>query len=98
MGLNLSKNVTSKHSQKLSDQSRKSTTNTLKTSLKRAIQKTAEAIGYLIGNKIPNKITKVSKTSPQNSLETDVIETKTPKERYISPEEKHKIIGDLRLI
>ena len=36
--------------------------------------------GDFIGNKIADKITKVPRTSPQNS------ETEIPKERYISPE------------
>ena len=34
------------------------------------MQKTAEAMGTLSGNKIAGKITKVSRTSPQNTLET----------------------------
>ena len=37
--------------------------------------------------------TKVSKTSLQNNSETV-----TNEERYISPEQKHKIIDDLSLI
>ena len=43
--------------------------------LKRAIQKTAEATGDLIGNRIALKVTKISKTSPKNSLETVENET-----------------------
>ena len=40
------------------------------------------------------------KTSQQNNSETAKNEhnKEIPKERYISPEEKQKIIGDLRLI
>ena len=45
----------------------------------------------LIDTKIADENAKVSRTSPQNSLEIK-------KERYISPEERQKIIGDLRLI
>ena len=48
----------------------------------------------LIGTKIADENTKVSRTSPQNSLETK----KEKKEIYISPEERQKIIDDLRLI
>ena len=47
-----------------------------------------------------DKITKVSKTSQQNNSETvtNVYKKEIPKERYISPEERQKIIDDLRLI
>ena len=64
------------------------------------IQKTAEATVDLTGNKIAEKITKVSKTPQQNNSETVTNEhdKEIPKERYISPEERQKIIDDLRLI
>ena len=56
--------------------------------------------GGLIGNKIANKITNVSRSSPQNNSVT--IKNKhdkgIPKERYVSPEERQKVIHDLRLI
>ena len=55
------------------------------------IQKTAEVTGDLIGNKIADKIT--SKATKSNQQEVD-----TPKEIYISPEKRQKIIDDLRLI
>ena len=43
------------------------------------------------------KITKVSKNSQQNNLETITNENnkEIPKERYISPEERQKIIDNL---
>ena len=46
------------------------------------------------------RITKVSKISQQNNSETVINdnEKEIPKERYISLEEKQKIIDDLRLI
>ena len=63
---------------------------------KKAIKKTAEATGDLIGNKIADKITKVSTTSPQNNSETATNEEENieldgeiPRERYVSPEERH---------
>ena len=92
-----------KYSQKPLDHVKQSATDVLKTNSKRLIQKTAEATGDLIGNKISDavakshdgKITKVSKNSPQNSLEND---KETSKERYISREKRQKIIDDLRLI
>ena len=45
-------------------------------------------------------MTKVLKTSPQNSSETKNIglDREIPKERYISPEKRQQIIDDLRLI
>ena len=77
-----------------------SATSALKTALKRAIQKTAETTGDLIGNKIADKITKVSKSSQQNNSEIVAIEhdTEIPKERYVSAEERQKIIDAPRLI
>ena len=60
----------------------------------------------MIGNKVSDKITKVSITSTQNNLETVTNEEENvrltyreiPTKRYISPEERQKIIDDLRLI
>ena len=43
----------------------------LKTNSIRATQKTAEVTGDLIGNKIADKISRVSKTSQKNNLETN---------------------------
>ena len=64
---NIGWNLSSKYSQKLLDH----VADALKTSSKRVIQKIAEATGDLIGNKIANKFTRVSKTSPQDNLETN---------------------------
>ena len=88
---NISKNLSSKYSQKLLDHAKQSATEAIKTSSKRVIQKTAEATGGLIGNKIANKITKVSKYSQQNNLET------VANENDMSPEKGQEIIDDLRL-
>ena len=70
-------------------------TDVLKTALEKPIQKTAETAGDFIGNKIADKITSVSKTSPRNNLVTNKDEI--PREMYISPEKRQKIIDDLRL-
>ena len=51
--------------------------------------------GNLIGNKIADKITRVSKTSPKYNSDTNKEEILT--ERYISPEQRQKIIDHLRL-
>ena len=41
----------------------------------KSIKRTEETTGGFIGNKITNKITKISRNSPQNSLETVTSET-----------------------
>ena len=96
------KNLSNKYSQKLFDTAKKSTTDAIKTASKRAIQKTAEATGNLIGNKTADKITSVSKKSSKQLLndetEVDVERATTTKKRYISPEERQQIIGELRLV
>ena len=99
-GRNISKNFRGTYSQKRLDHTKKSATDSLKPVLKRAIQKTADATGDLIINKIADKIIKVSRTLPQNSLETveNECDEEIPKEIYISLEERQKIINDLRLI
>ena len=92
IGKIISKSLSGKYSpgmlamcQKLVDHVKKSATDALKTSSKRVIQKTPEATGDLICNKIPNRITKVSKNSQQNHLETvtNDHDKEIPKERYI---------------
>ena len=99
---NIGKNLSNKHSQKLIDTAKKSTTDAIKTASKRAIQKTAEAAGDLIDNKIIDKITSISKIPVKEILNND--ETKegteitTNKERYISTEERQQIINEKRLV
>ena len=99
IGKNISKNLRGEYNQKCLDHGKQSVADASKTASKRAIQKTAESTGDLIGNKIADRITKVSKTSHQNNLETVTNEhdKEIPKERYIFPEEGVKIIDDLRL-
>ena len=52
----------------------------------------------MIDNKIANEITKVSKNSSENNLETIIKENdkEIPTERYMSPEKRQEIIDDLR--
>ena len=80
------------YSEKILDHAKKSATDTLNTSSKRVIQNTAEATGDFIGNKIANKITWFSKNS---ETVTNKHDKKIPKERYIHPEERQKIIDNL---
>ena len=107
IGKNISKNLSGKYSQgmlatrqTILDCAKQSATDALKTVSKKGIQKTAEVTGDLIGNKISNRITKVSKTSHKTSSETVANEhdKEIPKERYISPEKRQKLLDDLRLI
>ena len=101
---NIGKNVSNKHSQKLIDAAKKSTTDAIKTISKRAIQKTTEATGDLIGDKIADKITNISKKlvkelSNNDDDDDDDIEIEiTNKKRYISPKERQQIIDELRLV
>ena len=87
---NIRKNLSSKYSQKYFDYPRKSGTNAFKTVSKTEIQKAAEATGDLIGGKIMG----ASKNSQQNNSDTVTNENdkEIPEERYISPEERQKII------
>ena len=100
----VAKSLSNNHSQKPLDSAKKSTTDAIKTASKRAIQKTAEATGDLIGNKIADKITSVSKKSAKELRDNDKTEEEedveriTPKKRYISPEERQQVIGELRLV
>ena len=66
--------------------------NFAKTAGKKILKETAKAIGDLIGNKIADKITSASKKS-----QSDEIKNEIPKERYISPKERQKIIDELKL-
>ena len=54
----------------------------------------------LIGNQSADEIILVSRTSPQKSSKTvkNDYDKEIPNEKYISPEERQKIIDDLRLI
>ena len=49
---NISKNLTSKYSQKIIDHAKKSATDTLKTSSRRVIRKSGETTSDLNGNKL----------------------------------------------
>ena len=98
----MGKSLSNKQSKKLLDTAKKSTADAIKTASKRAIQKTAEATGDLIGNKIADKITSVSnkkstKELPNQEIEEDT-EINTHKKRYISQEERQKIIDEVRLV
>ena len=86
----MGKNLSNKFGQKLIDNAKKPTTDTMKTASKREIQKTAETTGDLIGNKIADKITSVSKKSPKE-LQNDEMEA--PKKKiHISRKKGNKLL------
>ena len=90
--MSFAKSLSNKYGKKLLNNTKKSTTDPIKTASKRAIQKTAGATGDLIGNKIADKTTSVSKKSSNNNNNNDDVELITHKKRYISPEERLKVI------
>ena len=97
IGKNISKILSSKYSLKPLDHAKTSATDGFNTSSKRVIQKGAEGTGDLNGNEVASKITKVSKNSQENNSErvTHENDKEIPKERYISSEEKPKILDNL---
>ena len=103
IGKNISKNLSGKYSARFLDHAKQSATDAYK-ACKNRNSKIAEATGDLICNKIAIKITKGSKNSRQNNSETVTNKNykETPKEitkeRCVSPEERQRIIDDMRLI
>ena len=63
IGINISKILSGKYSQKIFDHAKESATDAFKN------DSTVETAGDLIRNTIADKITKISKTSQQNNLE-----------------------------
>ena len=64
-----------------------------KTAGKKILKETAKATGDLIGNKIEDKIT----AKPSKKSHDDEVINGIPKERYISPKERQKIIDEFKL-
>ena len=95
--LSFARNLNNKYGQKLADSAKTSVTDAFKIARKRAVQKTADATGDLIGNKVADKIISYSK-EPANEPHSNYVSNEIRKERYISPQERQKIIHELRLI
>ena len=93
------KNLSNKYSQKPLDCAKKTGANTIKAASKRFIQKAVEETGDLIGNKTADKITNAPKKSSKelHSQKEEAI-NEIPKERYISPVKRQKIIDELKLV
>ena len=93
----VAKSLNNKYGQNVVDNAKKSAADPFKIASKRAIQKTAEATGDLVGNTIANKILNIKKKTASES-HSNAASNEIPKERYISPQERQKIIDELRLI
>ena len=89
--LSFAKNFSDKYSKSLMDKGIEISRKFAKTAGKKILKETAKATGDLIGNKIADKITTASKKSH------DEVNNEIPKERYIYPKERQKIIDELKL-
>ena len=96
--MSFARSINNKYGKKLVDTAKKSATDAIKTVSKGAIQKTAEAAGDLVGNKIADTITGVSNKFTKKLPTIDENIELTTHKRYILPEERQKIIDELRLI
>ena len=91
--MSFTRTMSNKYGKKFVDTAKRSATDAIKTASKRATQKTAEATGDLVGNKIADKTTSVCKKSTEKlpTIDEDA-ELTTLQKRYISPEEKKKLL------
>ena len=89
--MSFARNFSDKYSKSLMDKGIDVNKTFAKTAGKKILKGTAKATGDLIGNKIADEITSASKKSH------DEVINGIPKERYISPKERQKIIGELKL-
>ena len=88
----------SKYGKKLADTAIKTGKDFATIAGKKVVHKSAEATGDLIGNKTADKITSASKKSQNEEIQSNEVNNEIPKERYIPPKERQKIIDELRLI
>ena len=91
-------NFNSKYGKKLTDTAIKTGKDFATIAGKKIVHKTAGATGDLIDNKIADKITSASKKSQNEEIQSNEVNNEIPKERYIPPKERQKIIDELRLI
>ena len=78
--MSFARNFSDKYSKSLMDKGIDASKIFAKTAGKKYFKKTAKATGYLTDKKIADKITSASKKS-----QSDEVNNKIPKERYISP-------------
>ena len=89
--MSFARNFSDKYSKSLIDKGIDVSKTFARTAGKKILKETAKATGDLIGNKIADKITSASKKSH------DEVIIGIPKERYIFPKERQKIIDELKL-
>ena len=89
--ISFARDFSDKYSKSLMDKGIDVSKKFAKTAGEKILKKTAEVTGDSIGNKIADKITSVSKKSHEE------VNNEIPKERYISPKERQKIIDELKL-
>ena len=89
--MSFARNFSDKYSKSLMDKGIDVSKKFAKSAGKKILKETAKATGDLIGYKNVDKITSASKIS------YDEVNNEIPKERYISPKERQKIIDELKL-
>ena len=90
--MSFARNVSDKYSKSLMDKGIDVSKKFAKSAGKKILKETAKATGDLIGNKIADKITSASKKSRSDEVNNEIL-----KERYISPNDRQKIIDELKL-
>ena len=90
-------NFNSKYGKKLTDTAIKTGKDFATIAGKKIVHKSVEATGDLSGNKIADRITIASKKSHNEEIQSNEVNNVIPKERYISPKERQKIIDELKL-
>ena len=92
-------NFNSKYGKKLTDTAIKTGRDFATIAGKKIVHKSAEATEDLIGSKIADKImAKPSKKSQNEEIQSNEVNNEIPKERYIPPKERQKIIDESKLI
>ena len=90
--MSFARNFSDKYSKSLMDKGIDVSKKFAKTAGKKILKETAKATGDLIGNKIADKITSASKKSQSDEVNNEIL-----KERHISPNERQKLIDELKL-
>ena len=90
--LSFARNFSDKYSKSLMDKGTDLSKTFAKTAGKKILKERAKVTGDLIGNKVADKITAKSSKKSHDEVINGI-----PKERYISPKERQKIIDELKL-
>ena len=91
--MSFARNFSDKYSKSLMDKGINISKTFAKTAGKKILKETAKATGDLISNKIADNIT----AKPSKKSQSDEVNNEIPKQRYISPKERQKIIDELKL-